>query len=313
MTRDSLYYVAAGILCAAFVLAPARTQTRIRSHSHEFNINVQGNAEHCADLKVGSSGEIAQVNDSVTLQKSEAPVLEIGALDHGVIHVVGWNQPQYAVETCKIAVAGDRAAADQLVRGISVTRSAGRFSTNGPTSDSGDWQWQVYFMVHAPKDAALDLETKNGPISVKGVSGTVKVRATNGPISLSDVSGAVDAHTTNGPISFSGSGGDVRLNARNGPISVSLPNDVWNGALLEARTVNGPLSVHVPATFRSGLRLETSRNSPLDCRINACRNAFSDLTGDQRTLQLNGAGDTVRLSTHNGPVSVTTGEHHKVI
>jgi hypothetical protein len=313
MTRDSLYYAAAGILCAAFLLTPARTQTRIRTHSHDFNINVQGDAEHCADLKVSSSGELAQVNDSFTLQKSEAPVLEIGALDHGVIHVVGWNQPQYTVETCKIAVAGDRASADQLVRGISVTRSAGRFSTSGPASDSGDWQWQVYFMVHAPQSAALDLETKNGPISVKGVSGTVKVRATNGPISLSDVSGAVDAHTTNGPISFSGSGGDVRLSAQNGPISVSLPNDVWNGALLEARTVNGPLSVHLPSTFRSGVRLETSRNSPLDCQIDACRNAFSDLTSDQRTLQLNGASDTIRLSTHNGPLSVSTGVRHKII
>ena len=44
-----------------------------------------------------------------------------------------------------------------------------------------DANWQVYFFINAPKDGSVDLETKNGPISVAGMSGTVKVRATNGP------------------------------------------------------------------------------------------------------------------------------------
>jgi DUF4097 and DUF4098 domain-containing protein YvlB len=166
--------------------------------------------------------------------------------------------------------------------------------------------------VHAPKDAFLDLESRNGPIDVGGVSGTLKARAINGPVSMSDSSGVVEAHTTNGPISFSGGGGDVRLNAQNGPISLRLSGDVWNGPGLEAGTVNGPVSLNLPDKFRSGVRLE-ARLGPINCRAEACAGAFMGAGRGRRTIEWNGASGTIRVSTDNGPISVSGGKLTRTI
>jgi hypothetical protein len=299
MKNDSLYYLAAAVLIAGWFLTPAKTHA---AKTKNLSVSFEGNAEHCSDLKVKSNGEIAQANETYNLSKSEAPILEMVGMDKAVLQVRGSDRADYSVEACKIAVAEDRAGAEQVVRGISISRSAGRFSSTGPTSDDGNWQ--VYFIVRAPKDANLNLETKNGPISVSGVNGTVKLRATNGPVSVNDCAGMVEVHTANGPISFSGGGGEVHLIAQNGPISLNLAGEVWNGSQLEARTVNGPVSVNVPDSFRSGVRLETSGHSPVSCAASACRGAWTDASSDRHILQLNGSQDTIRVSTNNGPVSI---------
>jgi hypothetical protein len=299
MKNDSLYYLAAALLIAGWFLTPAQTSA---AKTRNFNISFDGNAERCSDLKVRSNGQVAQATEAFNMSKSEAPILEMVGLDRAVVQVRGWERADYSVEACKIAAAEDRAGAEQMVKGISVTRSAGRISSTGPTTD--DANWQVYFIVHAPKDASLNLDTKNAPISVSGVSGTIKLRSTNGPISLNDCSGTMDVHTANGPISLNGGGGEVHLNAQNGPISLNLAGEVWNGPQLEARTINGPISVSLPDTFRSGVRLETSGHSPVSCGAGACTNAWTNNTANQRIVQLNGSQDTIHVSTNNGPVSI---------
>jgi hypothetical protein len=301
MKNDTLCYFAAGALAIAALLSPAPSQA-----AKNYNLNVSmENAEHCSDLRVRSTnGEVAQTVEAVTLGARDASMLELeDNAGHAVVRVRAWDRPEYAVETCKIAASDSRQSAETLLRGISLSRSAGRITTSGPSGDTGNWQ--VYFLVHAPKNGSVDLQTKNGPIDVAGLSGTVKVRAVNGPISLRDCSGQIDAHTTNGPISFRGGSGEVRLNAQNGPMSLELTGDAWNGPMLEARTVNGPLSISIPENFRSGVRLRTSGSAPLSCKIDACRTAITDASrSEERTIQLNGSADTVRVSTSNGPVSV---------
>jgi DUF4097 and DUF4098 domain-containing protein YvlB len=297
MKNEGFLYVAAAVLCLGWLVTPGKTHA---AKNRGFNLSIDGNVESCADLKVRSSGETAQVNESFTLSKGEAPILEMSAAENGHIRVHGWDRADYSVETCKIAVAETRAAAEQMARGISVGHTAGRISYSGPTTDSAEWT--AVFIVHAPRDASLNLEAKNGPIEVRGVNGSVNLRATNGPIAIADCGGSVEAHTTNGPIAFSGDRGEVHLNAQNGPIAVKFTTESWNGSQLEARTINWPLAVSMPENFRSGMRLETSGHSPVSCSATPCRNAWRD----GRTMQMNGTNDTIRLSTENGPVAVHT-------
>jgi DUF4097 and DUF4098 domain-containing protein YvlB len=309
MRHDYLYCAAAAALAAAWLLTPAQTHA---ARGRNFNINISGgDAESCAALKVSTNGggQLAQVNESFTLRRSEASLLELNASERGHITVRGWDRGEYSVETCKIAVADTNINADQIVRGISVSHSAGRLSFNGPTTDNADWL--VYFIVHAPKDAGLDLETRNGPIAVRDMNSTIKLRATNGPIAIRDCTGNIEAHTANGPIAFTGSGGDVHLIAQNGPIALTLENDTWNGNQLEARTINGPLALAVPDTFLSGLRVETSGHTPMSCSAAPCRNAFTDASRNSRVLQMNGSSGTVRVSTENGPVSIHSSKKTK--
>ncbi len=301
MKHNGLTYLAAAAICTAWILNPTSTRAE---RNHNLSVNFEGSAQHCSDLRVRSNGEFAQANDVFTMTKAQAPILEMTHVDQSVIHVMGEDRADYSVEACKVAAADTRAAAEQAIRGIAVNRTAGQISSSGPAGD--DINWQVYFIVHAPKDANLDLETKNGPISVENIMGQTKLRAQNGPVSVRDCTGLVEVHTTNGPISFNGGGGEVHLNAQNGPISLKLAGEVWNGSQLEARTVNGPVSIIVPDGFRSGVRVETDGHSPISCAATSCRDAIMN-AGEQRVIHFNGSQDTIRVSTSNGPVSVNGG------
>jgi hypothetical protein len=308
MKKDALCYLSAAVLGAAWLLSPAAT----RAASH-YNLSVNAdNAERCSDVRAKSSdGVVAIVPESATLGPRDLSALELDdASGHGVVRVRGWDRAEYAIETCKIAVAENLGAAETMARGINVSRSAGRLTTYAPPPGNGNWQ--VLFLVRAPRNANLDLSTENGPISVEGIAGTTKVRATNGPLSLQDCGGQIDAQTRNGPIAFRGNSGDVHLTAQNGPISVELSGDAWNGAQLDARTMNGPVSLSIPENYRSGVRLQTSGHSPMNCNIAACGNVISDMRSESRTYQLNGSADTVRVQTTNGPVSVN-GPRRRVI
>jgi hypothetical protein len=301
MKTHAVLFTSAAVLCA-WMLAPAGAEAARRG----FNLSISdgGSAETCADLKVSSSnGEIAKLNEAFTMTRAEAPLLEMAATGNAHVHVRGSNRADYSVEVCKVAVAGTQAEAAQLVRSISAGHTAGRLTFNGP-APSEDSQWTAVFLVHAPKDARLDLETSNGPIEVRDIDGVVKLRATNGPVAIRNCGGNVDVQSQNGPIAFTGDRGDVRLNAQNGPIALNLSTEAWNGAQLEARTVNGPVAVSLPDGFRTGVRLETSLHSPLACSSPLCRNAFRNENREHSTLQMNGASDTVRISTENGPVSI---------
>jgi DUF4097 and DUF4098 domain-containing protein YvlB len=295
-------YVVAALVCLGS-LANAQTPRRVRSRN--FNINSSGDATSCADFHVSSSAELAQLNQTFSLSKGEAPILEMNVGSRGQVHVRSWDHADYSIETCKIASADTRPEADALVRAITVNHAAGNVTFNGPTTDTGEWM--VVFFVKAPKDASLNLEALNQPMDVKGINGTIKMRATNGPIAVSDCGGNVDVQTVNGPIAFNGDRGDVHLVANNGPIAVNFPTETWNGSVLEARTINGPLAVHMPDNFRSGMRLETNGNSPISCQASACRGAWTDVGGGKRAMQMNGANEMIRLSTNNGPVALASG------
>jgi DUF4097 and DUF4098 domain-containing protein YvlB len=297
MKPACLIYATAAVFCLGS-FATAQTARPKRN----FNINTTGDATSCADLHVSSKAELAQLNQTFTLSKGEAPLIELNVADRGQAHVRAWDHADYSIETCKVAVADTRTEADAIVRAVSVNHIAGNLSFNGPTTDNGEWM--VVFFIKAPKDASVSLEAKNGPMDVKGVSGNVKMRATNGPVAVSDCTGNVDVQTKNGPIAFSGERGDVHLIAENGPIAVKLSADTWNGSLLEAKTINGPLAVQIPENFRSGMRLETGGHAPLSCTAAPCRNAWADSARGGRTLQMNGASDTIRLSAQNGPVAL---------
>src|SRR5450432_4469525 len=117
MKNNTLYCAATAALATVAMLTPAQTHA---ARGRNFNININsGDAESCAALKVSANGggQLAQVNESFTLRKGEASLLELNAADHGHISVRGWDRGEYSVETCKIAVAETAATAGQTVPG----------------------------------------------------------------------------------------------------------------------------------------------------------------------------------------------------
>lgn len=270
-----------------------------------------GPIDDCRQVRVTfDHEEAARAEESLAVPSGKT--LRLRAPAHSGIYVQGGDARDFSVTACKAA-----AVPSDIAR-ISVAYENGELALRGP--ENGDWL--VFLIVRAPRAASLDLEVSNGPVSVRGISGSVtartqngplafsdssgsiKAEARNGPISLKECTGSVDAQAVNGPISVSGSGGDTNVQTQNGPISVRLSGTRWDGRL-DAQASNGPLSLSIPDDYRSGVRVESSGRSPFQCRARACAEARKNWDDDARRVEF---GDTaspvVRLSTVNGPVSI---------
>ena len=277
------------------------------------NVNVDSDrrVETCGDIRIRYDSRAAQRAESAFSLPGTAPFQAKMPANSGV-YVIGEKRGDYAVTACKAARRPDDLAE------IRVTPQGSGVSFEGPPG--GDWL--VFLIVRAPRDAAVDLEVKNGSISVRDTSGKVTARTTNGPISIANASGELDAQATNGPISlrgstgsgearavngpisFEGSAGTYRLDTRNGPISVELEGDRWDGGSLDARAVNGPLSLLLADDYRSGVLIEMGGNGPVSCPDSACRKARKVWDEGARRIEFGDADPVVRLSTKNGPVSI---------
>jgi hypothetical protein len=292
--------IIAMITLAAVPLVSAGSHYRNHQGNHGMNITTSFDSEwneldRCDQIKVTVDDEPA------ARAEEELPVASLRSLkmrsdQNGGIHVIGWSSSHYAVTACKAA------AFPEQLRDVHVSVSGNEVRGGGP--DRGNWM--IFYIVHAPKGAVLDLETSNGGISLHHIDGTVTARAMNGPISVKDSTGKLDLDTTNGPISLAGDSGDVKMSAQNGPISIKLAGSSWNGSL-DARTENGPLSVKIGSNYRSGVVIESDGHGPISCRAAACRSAkrtWDDDDDNNRRIELGSGPTVVHMSTVNGPVSV---------
>src|SRR5215467_10884956 len=225
---------------SAATAAPRRHLARNTDDHWHHSVNISGShrqpANDCSDLRIRFDDRDAVVrSETRTLTKAEAPVLKVHPYANGGTQVVGWDNANYSVTACKAVEAG--ADAESVLTQITMTIENGTVSTHGPSGEDQDWT--VYLLIRAPKAAAIELETKNGPISLYDVNGKLTAHAQNGPISLRNFSGDADLTAQNGPISMDGSKGNIRIKTENGPISVNLSESSWNGEL-SADAQNGP-------------------------------------------------------------------------
>ncbi|MDP9191564.1 MAG: hypothetical protein M3P06_07660 [Acidobacteriota bacterium] len=219
------------------------------------------------------------------------------------VSVIGDSTSGYWIDVCKAA-----ARAEDL-NAIRVTLDGDELRATGPDNRS----WTVMYKIHVPRNADVQIEAKNGPLSFRNVDGTIVARSHNGPLSLRNVSGNVDATTKNGPISVHGGSGTLKVEASNGPLSVHLDGNSWLGTL-DASTKNGPLSVKIPRGYNSGVVVEASGRGPFSCRAEGCERWRAARSADDddnawhserpRRIELGNGQANVHLSTVNGPVTI---------
>ena len=281
--------VAALLLAAAPAAADGLSVTTREDHLRD-----------CSDLEVTAHGRpVARAGESFTLPapRGGARLIVEGSRNGGV-YVTGGAGRDYEVHVCKAAAAGTQEAAERQLERIRVEAGDDRLAGSGPSGSD----WLVYFLIAAPRDAAMDVAVHNGPLAVRDAAGDFRLRAENGPIALRGTEGTFDVAVQNGPVAISGGGGDVKVRANNGPISVRLADGDWQGEGLDARAVNGPLSLSVGESFRSGVVVEASGNSPWSCT--GCAAARRTWQDEGRRFELGDGPVRVRLSTVNGPVSI---------
>jgi len=287
------------ILSAAVVLGAAAASASTHNHSVSSKGHGQPMAS-CAELHISFDNHDAVVrSEERTLLKAEVKVLEVRSEENGGVQISGWDKDNYGVTICKAAGGGPEEA-EKLLSQISVSTENGKVSTHGPSGDD----WTVYLLIHVPKAASIDLETRNGPLSVYDVEGKLTARAQNGPIAVKNFSGEADVQAVNGPIDVDGGSGSFRVHTQNGPISVALQGSTWNGKGLNADAQNGPLSLNVPAGFQSSFVVESKGYSPVSCHGSVCDNVQKTWDDDHKRIEYGSKPAVIYMSAVNGPISV---------
>lgn len=276
------------------------------SDSGGFTTNVDDDAvgEDCArhfdvsydDLKV------FRAQEDRTIPKSSISKLHVYGLRNGGIQVLGWDRDEIFIRACKGAAARTESAAKPLLDAMKLDVQGGDVTVSGLSHDRA---W-VHLLVRVPKQIAMQFETHNGPLSLRGVAAqSIEAKTTNGPVSLKDCTGKINVDVQNGPVSLVRSSGDIHLRAQNGPMEVELNRDGWEGEGLEAYTRNGPLELKIPAGYHSGVEVRSDGHSPFSCRMDACADADKDFDDTSRTVRFGSGAPVVRLSTVNGPVTIS--------
>jgi hypothetical protein len=295
-------------LCLIFAMAViglglSAAPAEPRNHS----VNIHDGHRHpitdCSDLHIQFDDRDAVVrSEEHTLTRAQAPVLKVRPHTNGGTQVMGWDNNTYSVMACKAVAPGNDA--ERMLSQITMSIENGTVSTRGP---SGEDDWTVYLLIRAPKSAAIDLETENGPISLYDVDGKLSAHAHNGPISLKNFSGEANISALNGPISMEGSSGNVHIRTENGPIDVDLKGTSWSGSGLSADAQNGPVTLRVPEGFQSSFVVESTNHAPMSCHASICESARKTWDDEHRRIEYGTSPAVVHLSTVNGPVSVEEG------
>jgi hypothetical protein len=158
--------------------------------------------------------------------------------------------------------------------------------------------------LHVPAEAALALQTSNGPVDVDGATNGLQVRTSNAPVELQRAAGdvsvvtsngriqvdaaaplAIEAHTSNAPITLEGPllPGDHVLETSNARVDVRPPGDA--AFTIDARTSNADVSSQLDVLE------EGSGDGSLRGTIGA-----PDVA----------AGTTLTIRTSNAPVTLQT-------
>jgi len=229
--------------------------------------------------------------------------MQVTAARNGGVRLIAGTGSAYEVTVCKYAGADNQSEGDQILKQIAAEHSANAISVRGPENS----HWSASLIISVPQGANMSVSAHNGPVSAKGVSGTFKLDTVNGPISVKQVSGKVMATAKNGPISFHGQAGDYDLETQNGPISIELESQSWENGKLEAHANNGPVSLSIPKGYRSGVVVSSDGHAPMSCSADVCNEARKTWDDGEKRIEF-GSNPVIRISTHNGPVSVGSRE-----
>ena len=217
----------------------------------------------------------------VTLARAGTIAVDPGR--NGAVSVEGWDRDSIEVHARIQTQAATQDQADRIAGQIKVVTSGSTISADGPEAGRRE-SWGMSFVVFAPRRSDLKLDTDNGPIGVRDVTGRMTLTAHNGPVSLSGVGGDVHARTTNGPL------------------DIDLTGARWEGTGLDAETTNGPVNLAIPENYSAQLEFGTL-NGPMTVGF-PLTVTIEGRVGRRIVTKLGAGGAPVRVVTTNGPVEI---------
>jgi DUF4097 and DUF4098 domain-containing protein YvlB len=270
-------YLAIAVASTAVLLAPrpVRAQERDSEWKSDCENSYQG--------RYGSRRE-PYCEVRVSGFKARGGTITVDPGDNGGVEIRGWDKDSIEVHARIQAYDRSEGDAKDIAGRVKVTTRGNDIGADGPDVDRGQ-SWSVSFFVYVPRKTDISLDTQNGPIDVREVSGALHLTTANGPIYLSQVAG------------------DVRARSQNGPVSVRLDGVKWDGAGLDASSQNGPVELRVPRDYNANLEVGTT-NGPMTVGFPVEVTMQGHLTRRIST-KLGTGGATIRAVTQNGPFTLS--------
>jgi hypothetical protein len=176
---------------------------------------------------------------------------------NGEIEIETWDREEIEIIAYKKVRAKNAEHAEKMMQELEIYIEAGNdnvdIETRNPRRSrdgNGFFSWifgsnnnqcYVEYHIRVPKKADLNLETTNGDIHVRQVSGRIRMETTNGEIKGRHISGFARCNTTNGSIKIDfvdiPEHDEMYFRTTNGSIRLYLPNDY--GGYVDLSTTNG--------------------------------------------------------------------------
>jgi hypothetical protein len=208
-------------------------------------------------------------NDFADLEIHESFTPKVGdKLDvfnlNGKVEIVSWNQKDVDV-VAKLKSRRGEKEFDEIEINISQNRNW-KIETKHLKKNP---KVSVSYYIKVPKSMDLEsIETTNGSIELKDVSGEVSLRTSNGSIDVEDLDGILDAFTSNGSIDVENVSGKVNVTTSNGSIEIegvkNLKNCITSNASITAEVAE--LNNNMLFSTSNG-RINLYLNSKLDAEI----------------------------------------------
>ncbi|HKV27585.1 MAG TPA: DUF4097 family beta strand repeat-containing protein [Candidatus Acidoferrales bacterium] len=202
---------------------------------------------------------------------------------NGSVQVEGWDRNQVEVRAVKTALHNS----EDLDRvQISVESDGQRMAVSTHYPQGSGVEVTVEYHVSVPYRVRLaNVDTVNGDVHVRGVSGTGTLDSINGSVEVLDSDGRFNARTTNG---------DVRLQLR------GLPQ----GNPIQLATVNGSVVLSLPPDANAEINV-ANRNG--DFHSDFPLRTLSAYSPRRFRGQLGDGGGDISMSTVNGGIRLVQG------
>src|SRR2546426_4561178 len=171
---------------------------------------------------------------------------------NGRLTVEGWPRREVRIQITRVVRAEGNAKAEELMKDLQadvevrkgridiVSRFPKRRETIGIWDILGRKvaSLQINYYVQVPSQTDVVIETSNGEVRARGLSGALEAKTTNGDMRVGDVRGGVRLETTNGEIELTGVSGEASAHTTNGSVSAELRAVPPKGNV-ELETTNG--------------------------------------------------------------------------
>ena len=156
--------------------------------------------------------------------------------------------------------------------------------------------------VQVPPQAALDLHSGDGHISVNGISGQARLDTGDGHISVQNFSGNMRAHTGDGHMTIDGVFTDLDLRSGDGHIDLTVrPGSKMNGSWL-IHTSDGGVEARLPQDLAAELYAHTG-DGHIQLDIPVTVNGSIERSSIRG--KVNGGGPLLEITTGDGSIRLS--------